>query len=147
MSKYKKDWTKELIVLGVIVVLGLGVYSAANSLKLEVNVNVNFPDDKLEVALGSGVEFRNVASSSGMTINTISALIVASSSRTFLEIVNDGDNTVYLQFGDIVALAGQGSRINANGGVYTIDDTNLFLGAIRGITTTGSSNITFTEQF
>jgi len=100
------------------------------------------------VSLGSINEsqsnlFLTVATSSGMTVTTSSSLVTASSTnRSYYVIVNDGSNTVYLQFNDKDATVGSGIRLNANGGSYEINPDNLYRGAIRAIASGGSSNIT-----
>lgn len=70
---------------------------------------------------------------SGVDVTTASTLIkAANASRLYLAIVNDSDTTVYLGIG-AAAVANQGIRINANGGSYEINWTNLYTGAIYGI--------------
>lgn len=87
--------------------------------------------------------FLTVATSSGMIVTTSSSLVTASStSRSYYVIVNDGSNTVYLQFNDKDATVGSGLRLNAGGGSYEINPDNLYRGAIRAIASGGSSNIT-----
>lgn len=67
----------------------------------------------------------------------------ANPNRVDLELVNDGDEIIYLSRGN-AAVIGEGMRINPNGGSYTMDTSNLYLGAFYGICA-GASNMTFSE--
>lgn len=79
--------------------------------------------------------------SSVATVGTTSALVLASqSTRVFAEIINISDTDIDLAFGE-AAVVGQGPRLVANGGVYTIDWENLWKGAINGVTTAANKNI------
>jgi len=69
------------------------------------------------------------------------AVNVATSSTTILAlnadrlnavIVNDSDVVIYLGVG-AAAVLNQGIRLNANGGAYEINWSNLYTGAIYGI--------------
>lgn len=75
---------------------------------------------------------------------TTTLILAANATRKFATFVNDSDETVYLALGQDAAL-NQGIRLNANGGGYEINATNLFTGAINGISTSGSKKIVYTE--
>lgn len=92
---------------------------------------------------------RDIAKTSGTVavLVTDTAVVAANLNRVEVTIVNDGANTVYLQLQTAVAttnaaVAGQGIRLNPNGGAWT--NTN-YVGAVRGIASGGTSNITVCE--
>jgi len=66
-----------------------------------------------------------------MAVTTL--VVAANPHRVDCEIVNDGASTVWLARGN-AAVVGSGIRINANGGSYSFETANLFLGQINGIT-------------
>ena len=67
------------------------------------------------------------------TVTGVTAIIVnANNNRKDLEIVNDSDSNVYLARGND-AVVGSGILIIANGGSYSMDTQNLFLGYIAAI--------------
>lgn len=72
-------------------------------------------------------------------------VIPANEHRADLEVVNDLDVIVYLSRSD-PAVAGDGIRLNPNGGSYSMDTQNLFLGAFHGICNLGEDgSITYSE--
>lgn len=93
--------------------------------------------------LGADVELMNgpmtIASS---TVATASVeVLAASTGRQFAQITNEGGVAVYLAVGQ-AAVAGKGIRLAPAGGTFTIDERNLFSGAVNAIATTSSSNLT-----
>ena len=76
--------------------------------------------------------------------NTTTVVLAANASRVDATIVNDSDEAIYLARGE-AAVLNEGIRINAAGGVYNIDATNLWRGTVNAISTSGSKNITVTE--
>ena len=76
--------------------------------------------------------------------STSTTILSADSDRKFAVIVNDSDETVYLSL-TATALMNQGIRINANGGWYEINSTNLYTGIITGICSSGSKVVTYSE--
>lgn len=63
----------------------------------------------------------------------VSAIVVAANiHRVDIEIVNDSDVVVYLSRSDPAAI-GDGIRLNANGGSYSMDTQNLWEGAFWAI--------------
>lgn len=85
-------------------------------------------------------------SNTGADVTTSSTpVLAANASRGYAAIVNDSDAVVYLALG-AAAVANQGIRLNANGGSYEINWTNLFRGAINGIHLgTGNKRVTVVE--
>ncbi len=78
------------------------------------------------------------------TIGAVSTLVVAANPhRVDFELVNDSDAIIYLARGN-VAVIGSGIRLNANGGSYSMNTQNLFLGVINGICT-DQANLTISE--
>jgi hypothetical protein len=84
---------------------------------------------------------------SNFTVNTTSAtILVLNANRKYARLQNDGATTIYLNFG-ATAVAGQGIRLEANGGVYELSAAhgNLTTGGIRAIVASGTSSILVTE--
>ena len=68
-----------------------------------------------------------------VNVTTNSTTILAlNADRLYACIVNDSDTVVYLGIG-AAAVLNQGIRLNAYGGSYEINWTNLYTGAIYGI--------------
>lgn len=81
------------------------------------------------------------------TVGIVSTLVLATNRRRVdTEIVNDGDETVYLARGN-AAVMGSGIRINARGGSYRIGTNNMFYGEIYAICATGQLNLTISEGY
>lgn len=68
-------------------------------------------------------------------------VIAANASRREITVVNDGANIVYLALGR-AAVAGNGIRLNANGGSWT---SAYWDGEVRGIAVTAATNVTIAE--
>ena len=79
-------------------------------------------------------------------VATTSTLVLASNSdRLHALFVNDSDTTIYLKLG-AAAVLNEGIRLNANGGAYEINWTNLFTGAVYGIHgSAGTKKVIVTE--
>lgn len=79
-------------------------------------------------------------------VTDASTLVVAANlQRADIEIVNDLDVVVYLSRSD-PAVVGEGMRLNANGGSYSMDTQNLFLGAFYAICNQGEDgSLTISE--
>ncbi len=58
---------------------------------------------------------------------------------------NDSDTVIYLAL-DNVAAINSGIRLNANGGAYEINFTNLYRGPVSAITTAANKVLTVVEQ-
>ena len=79
------------------------------------------------------------------TIGAASGLALAANvQRVNAVFVNDSSETIYLARGN-AAVIGSGIRLNANGGSYEIDSSNLFLDDVYGIATGAGSNLTVSE--
>ena len=89
-----------------------------------------------------------ISSVTGVSVNVgvSSTLVLAqSSTRVYALVVNDSDTTIYIKLG-AAAVVGEGIRINANGGAYEINWSNLYTGNIYGIhNSTGNKAITVTQ--
>lgn len=59
--------------------------------------------------------------------------------RTFATFVNDSDMTIYLRLGQASAL-NTGIRLNAAGGAFEINKTNLYKGEVFAIRAAGAGN-------
>jgi hypothetical protein len=89
-------------------------------------------DDVLD-AVRAVLPIYTTAANGGVNVGVASTLILAANAaRQYAAIVNDSDTTIYLGFG-AAAVAHQGIRINAEGGSYEINHTNLYRGVINGI--------------
>lgn len=76
-----------------------------------------------------------------------SAVLAANPARKYACIVNASDVGVWLGFG-AAAVIGTGVYLAAAGGVYEIDDDNLWQGAVNGIAATGTGKVVGTlDQF
>ncbi len=77
---------------------------------------------------------------------TSSVALAANSSRRGALLVNDSTQEIFLSLRTgSPAVVGSGLRLNANGGSYEINNTNLTLDAISAIAANGSNNLTVHE--
>lgn len=84
----------------------------------------------------------------GITVGTSSTSILAvNTSRKTATFVNDSDTTIYLFLSDDAPGTGQGIRLNASGGSYEINVTNLYNGAITAICASSNKNLCVTEGY
>jgi len=88
-----------------------------------------------------------VATNTGVDVGVASTQILAANhNRKYAAIVNDSDTTIYLAIG-AAAVANQGIRLNANGGVYEILLADLNTAAINGIHAgVGNKRVTVVED-
>ena len=78
-------------------------------------------------------------------VEVASTLVVAANpARADLELVNDSNQPIFVARGN-TAVLNQGIRLNANGGSYSMNNRNLFLGAIYAIAQGGAKNLTISE--
>lgn len=78
-------------------------------------------------------------------VDVDSIIVTANEERADLKIVNDTEFIVYLARGN-AAVAGSGIRLNGNGGVFNMDQVDLFLGDIHAICAIGEdSSVTISE--
>lgn len=81
------------------------------------------------------------------SVGPVSRVIISPNyNRMSLSMTNDGANTVYLSLGK-VAVAGNGVRLNSNGGSFEIHSSNLYQGTVCAVTTSGTSAICFVEMY
>ena len=64
--------------------------------------------------------------------------------RKYALLVNDSDSTAYIALG-IPAAVNEGIRLNANGGSYEINLTNLFNGRIYAVSSVATKLLMVTE--
>jgi len=77
-------------------------------------------------------EFDTVTNTAVSVADTSTTILSANDARKYALIVNDSDTVIYLALG-AAAVVNSGIRLNANGGAYEINWTNLYKGAIYGI--------------
>jgi len=77
-------------------------------------------------------EFDTVTNTAVSVADSSTTILSANANRKYALIVNDSDTTIYLALGAAAAV-NSGIRLNANGGAYEINWTNLYKGAIYGI--------------
>jgi len=77
---------------------------------------------------------------------TTTVALVANANRLYALLVNDSVETIYIKLG-AAAVLNQGIRLNANGGSYEMSKKqgNLYVGAINGISTSGTMALLVTE--
>lgn len=77
--------------------------------------------------------------------NTSTSIIAANAKRTYLRLTNDSNEIMYITLGSVAAVMNKGISILANGGIYEINQNNLWQGEIRGICASGSKSIMYLE--
>lgn len=70
--------------------------------------------------------------------------LAANTDRRYALFVNDSDTNLYLAL-STGAAANTGIRLNANGGNYEINATNMYYGVVNVFSTTASKNLLVTE--
>lgn len=101
-----------------------------------------------QVTLGDQILTGTVTNSStNASTTSVSALISANPGRNYLYMCNDGSNTTYLHLTSTTTnvAAAKGIRL-ASAGCFTFDNTNLYLGAIYGVTASGTSTLSYIEK-
>lgn len=96
---------------------------------------------KLHVVLNKAASATKAGISVGSTSTTV---LAANAARKFAVIVNDSNEVVYIAF-HATAVLNQGIRLNASGGAYEINASNLYTGIITGICASGGKNVAVTE--
>lgn len=100
------------------------------------------------VAVGGSGGFTfdgNITNSKATVFSTSTSILASNPTRAYAALVNDGASVVYLSLGSL-ATSTQGIRLNASGGAYEINQTNLYLGPITAITSSGTSTLTIVEK-
>ena len=80
-----------------------------------------------------------------VTVGAVTTLVLAfNGHRTNAVLTNDSDQIIYIARGN-AAVMNDGIRLNAAGGSYEIDDTNLWRGQINAICALGDANLCVSE--
>jgi hypothetical protein len=102
------------------------------------------PRHQAAPALGEVNSIQGTVTNTSVTVSTTTSLVLApASGRIYAAIVNSGSNGVYLALAptSTQATAGQGIYLAPGGGAYEITLDNHYVGAISGITSTGTSTL------
>ena len=75
---------------------------------------------------------------------TSTVILAANLDRKYASFINDSDEICYLGLG-AAAVLNKGIRLNASGGSFEINSTNVFQGIVYAISTSGSKNICVME--
>ena len=95
--------------------------------------------------LNTGINLANSVNNSSVIVADSSTIVLASnSSRRYLFLVNDSDESIYVSLGS-PAVMNEGVLLTAGGGALTLDTTSMWRGAIYAICASGGKNITFAE--
>lgn len=87
----------------------------------------------------------NTATNTKVSVGVAStAVLVANTTRKYAIFVNDSANVIYLSLSG-TAVINEGIRLNASGGAFEVNSTNLYQGAISAIATGAGSNLTVCE--
>lgn len=87
-----------------------------------------------------------MADNDKVSVNSSSTKVLATNkSRKTADIVNDSDEVIYLALG-ANAVMNKGIRLNAGGGNFEINSTNMWRGAVNAICSSGDKNLCFTEK-
>jgi len=79
-----------------------------------------------------------------LVLNTTTMVLEPNPRRSAAFIVNDSDTIIYLALG-VVAVLNRGIRLNAAGGAFEINSTNLFKGVINAIASVTDKNLCVIE--
>lgn len=79
-----------------------------------------------------------------VTVGTTSTLVLAEAAgRLLVTLTNDSNETIYISL-NAAAVMNKGIRINANGGMYELNQNNLYKVAIYAICASGGKNLCIT---
>lgn len=105
-------------------------------------VVVNGITHDLDALLANLLRRPSTATPDGVTVGVTSTTVLAANeNRNFAAFVNDSDETMYLALG-AAAVLHKGIRMNASGGSYEINATNMFTGVVYAICASGSKKLT-----
>jgi hypothetical protein len=90
---------------------------------------------------GTARTMTHTAPTAGITTGTA---LATNANRKYALIVNDSANAVYIKLG-ATAVLNTGIRLNANGGSYEINETNLYTGVIDCISSVATQTLLVTE--
>jgi len=103
------------------------------------------PDGSSSLRVSDSNEFSSATTPAAVSVlATSTTALAASTSRRFALFVNDSDETIYLTLG-ATAVLNRGIRLNAGGGNYEINSTNLYTGVVSSICASGSKNLLVTS--
>jgi len=86
-----------------------------------------------------------VNTSSSVSVgNTSTTILTANSKRKYLALVNDSNETIYVNIGN-AAVMNEGIRLNSNGGSLEMKYPIIYTDAIYGICQSGGKNLTVFE--
>jgi len=88
--------------------------------------------------------FSTVTNTSVTVGATTTEVLAENSTREYALFVNDSDEVIYLALGGDAVL-NKGIRLSASGGVFELNSTNMYKGAINAICTSGSKNLCVVE--
>ncbi len=89
---------------------------------------------------------RQLAHTTVSVANTSTEIVAANTNRTYLLLVNDSDEDIYIKIG-AAAVQGAGIRINSGGGSFEMSgrNGNLDTRVINGICATGTKDMLATQ--
>lgn len=91
------------------------------------------------------VQTKNYSAPTKISVGAATTVILAANaSRAYLAIVNDSDEVVYIAIG-ANAVMNSGIRLNPNGGVLELTETDVPTQAVNGICASGGKNVTVQE--
>lgn len=93
-----------------------------------------------ELLVGAIIADSTTALAAKTVGNTTTEILAAVTNRVSATFVNDSDETIYLAVG-VDAVMNQGIRLNANGGSYEINFTNMDTRAVDAICASGGKNL------
>lgn len=118
---------------------GKGVVKETTTVTDQPGLVVINPDGS-PIGTGSGSVRGGTPTQTAVVVGTGSTSVAsASSTRQFLQLINDSDETIYVSLNGAAAL-NTGVRLNANGGTATYDEY-IPRGAITAISTTGTKKL------
>lgn len=95
--------------------------------------------------LNTGINTANSVLNSGVSVgNTSTLVLAANSSRRYLFLVNDSNESIYVSLGS-AAVLNEGVLLTSGGGALTLDTTSMYHGAIYAICASGGMNLTICE--
>lgn len=89
--------------------------------------------------------FENTLDKSKNINSTSTSILSTNATRFFASFVNDSNETIYLSLG-ASAVMNQGIRLNADGGSFEINETNLYIGPVSAICSSGGKRLTVLEK-
>jgi len=136
-------------IYDAIVALLTGVVLAAGSAIVgKVGIDQTTPGTTNRVDIGADVTgvYTTPTHTQPSIAATTTTVLAANANRLYALLVNDSVETIYIKLG-AAAVLNQGIRLNANGGSYEMSKKqgNLYVGAINGISTSGSMALLVTE--